>query len=253
MGKLHQLIAVESDLDDAYKNVLTETKTVFDKKANLFFGSVKSLNIFDEADTTVYNDERHELATTVPKRLKYTQGFIAQYIDALLQKEATNQKAVADLVVNGVTIATQLPATFLLGLEKRLASIRAVYRVIPTLPQGVAWEADPDQGDDIYKTSHPEVKFKTKRTTAHRVLYDATKEHPAQIDKWEETENIGAYTVNNWCGCVSSATKADMLKRIDDLIVATKKARQQANSCDIVKMVAADRIMDYINLGQCQS
>jgi hypothetical protein len=250
MGKLHQLLAVESDLDQAYKNALHETQVVFEKKSNLFFGFIKTLHIFDESDATHYTDERHELTTTVPKRLAYQDTFIANYIDALLQKEATNQLAMANLVVNGLTLAEDMPATFLLGLEKRLVAIRAVYKTIPTLPQGTAWEVDTTQGDDIFKTVFPDVKFKTKKTFNHKVLYEATKEHPAQIEKWDETENIGEYSKVVWSGLVPSADKAAILKRIDDLIIAVKKARQQANNCDVVTLKVGQKIMDYINLGQ---
>ena len=250
MGKLHQLLAVEPDLDGAYKNVLQETQVVFEKKANLFFGSIKTLKMFDENDTTKYTDERHELTTTVPKRLDYQNDFIAKYLDALLQKEATNQYAVADLIIDGITLGTELPATFLLALEKRLVTIRAVYKTIPTLPQGVTWEVDTTVGTDIFKTVHPDVKFKTKKTFVHKVLYEATKEHPAQIEKWDETENVGEYSIDTWSGLISSAYKAEMLKRIDDLIIAVKKARQKANSCDVVKTTIGAKLMDYINLGQ---
>jgi len=250
MGKLHQLLAVESDLNSAYQNVLNETQTVFEKKANLFFGAVKSLRMFDENDKTKYTNEHQQLATTVPKRLAYTKDFITNYLDALLQKESTNQLAKADLVVNGIEIAKDVPATFLLGLEKRLTAIRAVYKVIPTLTQGTAWEVDESMGSDAYKAIHTDKKFKTKKGFMHKVLYEATKEHPAQIEKWEEVENVGEYSIDTWCGMISSADKADILKRIDNLIIAVKKARQSANSCDVVKATIGSKIMNYINLGQ---
>lgn len=250
MGKLHQLLAVESDLNNAYLSMLNETQVIFEKKANLFFGAIKSLRMFDANDKTNYADEHQELATTVPKRLNYTKDFIVTYLDALLQKESTNQVAKADLVVDGIELAKDVPATFLLGLEKRLIAVRAVYKAIPTLNQNAAWVIDESLGEDTYKAVHAEKKFKTKKGFVHKVLYDATKEHPAQIEKWEEVENVGEYSIDTWCGMISSADKSVLLTRIDNIIIAVKKARQKANGCDIVKNHIGSRIMNYINLGQ---
>ena len=47
MGKLHQLLAVEPDLDGAYKNVLQETQVVFEKKAR------QKANSCDVVKTTI--------------------------------------------------------------------------------------------------------------------------------------------------------------------------------------------------------
>lgn len=252
MGKLHQLIAVEPELENSYKAILKETQTVFEKKPQLFFGWLKTYTAFDAEDVTNYTDERQELVTTVRRRLQYQKISAASYFDCLLQKEVTNQSAVADLTVNGILIDTGLPATFLLGLEKRIVALRTLYQTIPTLPQGIAWKIDDIQGQDIYKAEYPERKFKTQRTFNSKVLYEATKEHPAQIEKWDETINVGEYSIDKWCGMISSADKADILARIDMLLIAVKKARQKANECKVVDRKIGDKLMNFINLGQLQ-
>ena len=83
-----------------------------------------------------------------------------------------------------------VPATLLLGLESRLKMVRDVYAEIPTLPPGGKWVKDTNEGNDIYFNENIETRFKTAKTFVHKVLYEATKEHPAQIEKWEELVKV---------------------------------------------------------------
>jgi hypothetical protein len=246
MSKLHELLAVEGDLEGTYKKILQETQITFEKKPGHFFGAHKKLKMFDE-NAPEMPEEKQELTTTVKDKLTYMAEHIVRYFDAVLQKELTNKEAKADLVVDGIEIAKDLPATFLLGLETKLKNIRAVYEKIPTLPPGVRWEKDETQGKNIYRQTHPEEKFKTAKTFKHKILYQATKEHPAQIEKWEENENVGIYTTERWSGMISPAEKSIVLGKIDKLIRSTKKARQRANAQEIVSADIGNQIFEYIN------
>ena len=172
---------------------------------------------------------------------------IAHYYDALLQKESTNQIAVADLVVDGNIIASGLPATFLLGMESRLKKLRDVYVQIPTLAVGTEWRKDEGKGDGVWVIANPEETMKTQKTTKSEVLYEATEFHPAQIDKWDETKNVGKFTRVVWSGMVTPARKSQLLDRIDNLLRAVKKARQRANSTKVQKVSVGKEIMNFIN------
>lgn len=246
MGKLHELLAVESDLENGYKAIAGETLNTFSKKANLFVGLVKRLENYKEGEPEA-PEERAEMATTVHERLDYTAKSAIKYIDAVLQKETTNQLASADLIVNGVTLAEKLPATFLLGLESKLKFLRAMYAEIPTLPNSIAWQLDAAMGAGVYRAVHPERKFKTAKTFKHKVLYEATDHHPAQIEKWEENENVGVYITERWCGMITSADKSKLLGRLDALLQAVKKARQRANTVEVVKTSVGQKLFDYIH------
>ncbi len=246
MAKMHQLLAVEADLKNAYEKIMAESHATFTKRQEHFRGLQRELKMFD-ADEPAPPIERKALDTTVNKRIDYQTPFVVRYLDAVLQKELTNQKAVADIVIDGKIIAKDLPAPFLLGLEKHLKNLRKIYEVIPTLPPGIVWELDPETGEGIYRRKYPEEKFKTEQTIVAQVLYDATKEHPAQVDKIAETKNIGLYVRNEWSGMLTPATKAKLLDRIDKATIAVKKARQKANSTEIVKGEVGKHLFDFIN------
>ena len=141
MPKLHELLAVEGDLEGTYKKIVDEAKVTFDKKGAHFFGVHRRLEMFDE-DLPKAPDEHQEMVTTVHDKLEYVNEHVVRYFDAVLQKERTNQDAKADIVVDGVSLAKDLPATFLLGLENKLKNVRSLFQAIPTLPPGRKWEKD---------------------------------------------------------------------------------------------------------------
>ena len=122
MSKLHELLAVEGDLEGTYRKIIEETRTTFSKKPDHFFGFVRTLEWFTEGMPD-HPEEHKAMDTTVSDKLEYQESHIIRYLDAVLQKEATNQKAASDLIVNGRTIAENVPATFLLGLESKLKHI----------------------------------------------------------------------------------------------------------------------------------
>jgi hypothetical protein len=246
MSKLHQLLAVESDLEGKYKRICEETKKVLNKPG-LFTGSHRKLVMFDDSSKIEHPEEHQAMTTTVKERLAYTTDSIVSYFDALYQKESTNQKAIADLVVDGTVIAKDVPATFLLGLESRLKYVRSVYESIPTLAAGTEWKKSEDKGADVWDIVHPEEKLKTKMTFKSQILVEPTENHPAQIEKWEEQVAVGKFVKHMWCSMFTSNEKSEVLGRIDKLILATKRARQQANSVTAVNTHVGTAIMNYIN------
>lgn len=243
---LHELLAVEGDLDGQHKRILEETKTTFTKKADHFMGHHRKLEMFVE-DNIDHPEGVKQLDTTAQAKLDYMQKTEVQYFDAMLQKEATNQAAVADLIVDGVTIATALPATFLLGMETRLKHLRGVYETVPTLQPGIEWRKDPTQGPDIYVTANPDEKLKTETIIEPVVLYPATKEHPAQVKEISKVVNVGKYVTTTWSGMITPAEKSVLLSKIDKLIRAFKKARQRANTTEVVSKSIGKELFDFIN------
>lgn len=252
---LHQLLAVEADLEGRARNIMNETRKVFKDKPALFQGFIRTYTPFDADDTIDYPKEQQALTSTVDQKLEYVGKTVAKYYDALLQKEATNQIAVADLVINGKVIATDLPATFLLGMESRLKNIREVYNKIPTLAIGTEWKLDEAKGTGVWTIANPEEAMKTQRTIKSKVLYEAKfpqegeggQSIPAVIDKWEEVENIGKFTRVVWSGMITPARKSELLDRIDLIIREVKKARQRANATEVVKKHIGSDLMDFIN------
>ena len=244
--KLHEILAVENDLEKVASNIVAEAKNTFNKKTNLFTGSIKTAEMFDDA-APVPAPEIIKLEETVPDKLSYVGKAVGRWLDVVFQKESTNQMANADLVVDGEVLASELPATFLLGLETKLKRLRDMYIDMPTLTPGMHWVPASDEGMYIWKTENPMERFITNKAVKSTVLYEATKEHPAQIDKWTEDTKVGRYQVEVTSGMITSAHKAEILGRLDSLIQAAKAARMRANSAKVETVSVGKVLMDYIN------
>jgi hypothetical protein len=246
MAKMHELLAVETDIQGQFRTILEETVKVF-KNEHLFKGFSKKLEMFDENESHLNETEHKEIGTTVPQRLDYTSKFICRLLDVRLQKEATNQEASSDLVVDGVTIAKDVPATALLGLESTLKDIRKIYEGIPTLEVGTRWEKAEDIGPGVFRQFYPEKSKKTRKEFRFQILDPATDKHPAQIEKWEEQLPVGEYTKENLCSMLTSTRKVELLDRISRLSKSVKKARQRANNTEVKKVKIGSEIMKFIH------
>lgn len=146
-------------------------------------------------------------------------------------------------------LAVGLPATFLLGLETKLAELRKVYEAIPTLPPGKDWIADTQERPGIFKDRNNEIRFKTEKDIEFKIAAEATKEHPAQVAQLSKTNNVGRYTVETKSGMLAPVDKAARIKRIDTLLRAVKKARQRANNVLVGNEQIGKVLIDFINVG----
>jgi hypothetical protein len=243
-AQLHQLLPAETDLQAKLKKIFSETVGVFGKKER-FSGHTRRLKMFDEARAAEETVEVQEITTTVRDKLRYVGTHAIQYWDAFYQKERTNQDARADIVVEGQVIASDIPATALLGFETRLRDLRDVYQTVPTLAPGIKWV--PVEGSDTFRSDTPDDRMKTEKSLKFEIVTGATKEHKAQYEKWSADAAIGKYSTEYTSGMITPERKHQLLDRIEKLIIAVKQARQRANSTEVVSVKIGQAFYDSIN------
>jgi len=246
MGKLHELLAVENDVEKVSRKLIEESKKTLGKD-NLFNGQVRTLTHFSSEDAMSDTTERTELTTTVDENIDYTVDALAEYYDVVYQKDLTNQQAVADIVVDGKVLASNVPSTFLLGMEKKLNSLRDLYTAIPTLQPGIKWEQASDAGEGVFQSANDVEQFKTKKDIDFKEVAPATKEHKAQIVQYETTINVGKYVTTKTSGMFTPLEKANRITKLDTLLKAVKQARNRANGTEVVKGNIGKVILDFIN------
>lgn len=243
-GQLHQLLAAEADLTGKANRLLTEAKGTFTKGEH-FVGGTRALKMFDEARAGEETVEVRMVDSTVNEKLVYLHGPLRESMDAFLQKEATNQFARANVIVNDEVLLKDVPATGLLGLETRLKNIRGVYESIPTLSPGIDWA--PSSETDVFEDRNPVERMRTEKTFKPVILHEATDKHPAQIEKIAIDEAVGKYTDVRLSGMISSADKSALLGRIDQLITAVKQARMAANCVEVVDARCGEALLGFID------
>lgn len=246
-NQLHQLLAVENDRKQKALQISQETVATFTKKADHFDGLVKNYEPYEEGGHKV-EPEIKEIVTTVDEKLSYTQKAVSVAVDATISKEETNGsgRARAELKIGDRSFG-ELNATSLLALESWLTAVRGLYKNIPTLDPTKRWELNAAAGKPGVFSTPLEVKFRTQKTEMPLVLYEATKEHPAQVQMVTKDTQVGEYQTEYFSGRITPARKSNMLGRIDELIIAVKKARAKANKAEVVKTNVGKAIFDYID------
>lgn len=245
MPQFHELIAVEQDLKAAAEQMMGDAVNTFTKKPDHFKGHTKTTTYFDVAREGENITDAKALVTTVDDKLDYALGFLGKYFDALLQKEATNQSAKADLTVDSVVIAKDVPATFLLGMESRLKSLREALLAIPTLEPSITWSEDPSAGAGIFRAP-PAAQMKTEKVFTVKVMVEQTKEHPAQIKELNEDKAVARMETVQTSGMWTPARKAATIERTDKMLRAVKKARQRANMTEVTDRSISTELFAYI-------
>ncbi|MFW9928137.1 MAG: hypothetical protein ACFFD1_01945 [Candidatus Thorarchaeota archaeon] len=249
MSELHEVLAVIGNTEIVAANVIDEAIKTFGK-SDRFMAHSKNLKMISESREAeeAAGAEVSEMATTVQRKLDYVRGHIERNLDAILQKEATNQKAKADVVLeDGTVVLTNVPVGGLLALENKIPKWRAMYAAIPTLQPGIDWILDLDKGDNVFVSKHDVVRNKTEKITEPVILYEATKEHPAQVKEVSKDIVVGVFTTRIWSGMITPARKSVLLGRLDELLRSVTKARMRANKQEIVQREDSKKIFDFIH------
>lgn len=242
MPQLHELLAVEGDLKSKAQKIHTKTVNLFTAGQTRFVGRVIMYQVDEGEDPRP--PEITELSTTVPTELDRFDHSFSQWLDVAIQKEVTNQETMAVVAVDGDNIfGSGLPATALLNLEAKLAQIREVYEAIPTNDPSERWEWD--DGNGHYKSTDRITNI-TKKVTKALVLYEATENHPAQTQAYNDDVKTGTRSTTLYSGLLSPSEKRRILEKIDKLTRAVKEARQRANNTEITTINISEAIFNYI-------
>ena len=188
MGKLHELLAVEADLKAQAQQALAKVKNLFQDGTGKLVGQVRTYEPLFEGGEP-HSPEITVLATTIANELDALRGPLVAWINAAVTKEVTNQKTSAHIVLDGDGDfdAENLPAKALLNLESKLAELRQVIVAIPTNDPSETWGFDTQLEHYV---SAPRVTYRTKKVPKAVVMYEATKEHPAQVQAFTEDERV---------------------------------------------------------------
>lgn len=234
MSKLHELLAVEGNLEQQANKVRTDLINTFEKKRHLFEEKrvVFQPSVEGEGPTV---ESQSDIQSSVTSELNWIQSHLAKALDASYQVAEANTEARADVEVDdgsGAILLKQVPATALLELEKRAAEIHQLVAAVPTLDPAKGFSLDPQRGDGVYKAREI-VKTRTKKTAKVIVKYEATKEHPAQTEMIAEDVPVGKIQEQEWSALITPGQKAELINRAEILVRSIRRARSRANETEV--------------------
>lgn len=246
MTKLHEILPVEGDKHAIATKILEEASVTFLKRREHFIGIVSNTIFLDESRQGENVRDTKPMVTTVLDKLKYVSSFLVNYWDLLIQKEKANQAAVADLMVDGVTLIEKAPATWLLGMETRLKAVREVLINIPTHDPAMRWQPKLDAGEGVFTNADSDVRFRTEKVKEFHVVVQATDKFPAQVMESTKDVQVARIEKSHFPDMLTPAHKSEILGNIDRLIEAVKKARQRANNVEVPKLKAGEVLWNFI-------
>jgi hypothetical protein len=240
--KLHQILAVEKDAKSRTESAVTRAYQDA-QKAALFNGLTRVYSPKDDEDRDRLPTERKLVQFTTDDIMQRAVQAWIQQADVVATKDATNQTARADVIVDGNVLLTAVPVTTLLYLEKLLGNVAELIKKLPTLDPEVEWVVDPTSA--LYR-SQPEETVRTKKIPKAFVKAPATDKFPAQVDTYTEDVIVGTWQRTLFSGAVPAKQRAELLTRVDQLRTSVKMAREYANQAVVVPQAVGKAIFDFL-------
>jgi hypothetical protein len=241
MPKLNQIIAIQAGKKGQAKDTLTEAYHLL-KKPELLTGLVRTYQPRDEGGEP-QPDERKHVQAKVNDLIGRVTTNLTEMFDVVATQDWANCQAKADIVVEGRKLLAGVPVTHLLFLEKQLADLRTFIDNVPVLDAAEEWEYKPEVDCYVSKASRSN---RTKKVPKNHVKYEATKEHPAQVEMYMEDVWVGTWTVTKFSGAVPAAVRNAMLERLRKLLDAVKSAREEANGLDVKPQKVGATLLGWI-------
>jgi len=248
MAALNQIIAIEKGVKSRTYSRLTEANKVIQKKDG-FDGMSRKYQPKD-AEGEPLPPERKVVQHTVDAVLQEVQAAVSELMDLTARKDLANTKASAPIIVDGAPLlSVNLPATYLLFLEKQLTDLRTLFGNLPVLDISEEWQTDINSG--LFRTD-PVTTNRTKKTPRVIVKYEATPQHPAQTELVAEDLIVGFWEQTRHSGAIPAPRKELLLKRVEKLLDAVKQAREAANAYEENESspVIGEAVFNYLLAGK---
>lgn len=239
--KLNQVLAVEKSI----KTRTYASLTAMHKEAQtpaLFNGFSKNYEPLKE-DGLPQAPQTQKVQRNAEDMFAEAQKALTELFDVTATKDWGNQVAKADVIVDGQIILKDVPATYLLFLDKQLSDLRDLVGKMTELDGAVDWTKDVNSG--LFK-SPPLQTHTTQKVQRPLVMYQATDKHPAQTQLITEDQVVGQWTTVKQSGALPVPRKKVLLERIQKLLDAAKVALEEANTTRVDDKCAGAAVLGFI-------
>ena len=241
MARLNQIIAIEKGTKSRSFQELTDAHHALQKPA-LLAGIARTYRPKDE-EGEQFPPESTKVQVKAEEIIRQTAEIMTKLFDVTATKDWTNCKARADVIVDGKTLLAQVPATYLLFLEKQLVDLHTFIRKLPILDASETWTFDASA--DCWATE-PMQTVKTKKIPRNHVKAEATDKHPAQVEVYYEDVVVGNWKTTKFSGALPAKRVNELLERVERLQQAVKFAREEANNIEADEQKVGKQVFDYL-------
>ena len=241
MTKLNQIIAVEKGVKSRSLEELTEAHHALQKPA-LLSGIARTYRPRDEEGEQL-PPESTRVQIKAEEIIHQTTAIMTKLFDITATKDWANCRAKADIVIDGKTLVSQVPATYLLFIEKQLVDLHTFIKKLPVLDASERWSFDASA--DCWATE-PTQTLRTKKIPRNHVKAEATEKHPAQVEVYYEDVSIGTWRTVKFSGALPAQRVNELVDRVERLQEAVKFAREEANSLEVEDVKVGEKILGFL-------
>jgi len=241
VAKLNQIIAVEKGVKSKSFQDITAAHHKVQKPA-LLAGISRTYQPKDEEGEQL-PPESTRVQIKAEEVLREISTSLTRLFDVTATKDWANCSARADVSVDGRTVLTDVPVSYLLFLEKQLTDLHTFVKKLPVLDAAESWSLDPST--DCWKTD-PVRTIRTKKVPRNHVKAEATEKHPAQVEVYYEDVPIGYWTTLKFSGALPARRANELLERVEKLQQAVKFAREEANGVEVTDQRIGDAVFGYL-------
>ena len=239
--KLNQVIAIEKGTKSRSLQELTEAHHKL-QKLTLLAGISRTYRPKDE-EGEQFPPEATRVQIKADDIIRETSEALTKLFDVVATKDWANCQAKADIVVDGNVLLAQVPATYLLFLEKQLVDLHTFIKKLPVLDASESWTFDPSA--DCWATE-PVQTLKTKKVPRNHVKAEATEKHPAQVEVYYEDIVVGHWRTIKFSGASPAKRVNELLTRVEHLQESVKFAREEANNLKVEEQKVGEKIFKYL-------
>lgn len=239
--RLNQVIAVVGGLKERAKKRQSEAYHKL-QKGELLLGISRTYRPKDDEGDKL-PAQRKFVQFSVREALGESRVALVELFDLLGTLDVANCSARADVRVDGVVVLCGVPVTYLMVLEKELVDLRTQVGKLPTLDPAEKWSWS-DSANAF--ATEPRETTSTKKVRKNWVKAEATKEHPAQVEVFDEDVVVGFWETVNFSGAIPEVEKLALLERVCKLLEAVKCAREEANLLEVEKQSFGRAVFDFL-------
>ncbi|GAA4201207.1 DUF7873 family protein [Actinocatenispora rupis] len=241
MAKLNQIIAVEKGVKSRSFAELTASHHALQKQAALS-GISRTYQPKDEEGERL-PPESTRVQVKADDVIRETVRILTRLFDVTATKDWANCTARADVTVDGRTILSDVPVTYLLFLEKQLVDLHTFVRKLPVLDAAESWTYDASA--DSFATE-PVQTLRTRKVPRNHVKAEATEKHPAQVEVYHEDVTVGYWRTVKFSGALPASRINELVDRVEKLQAAVKFAREDANGTEVEDRKVGERVLGYL-------
>lgn len=242
MNKLNKTLAIERAIKPGIYARFTEIHKA-SQRVGAMDGFEKTYQSVREDDTRKFPPESKKAEFSSKEMFDEVAKILTELFDITASKDWANCSAKGDVFVDGKPILTEVPAPYLLFLDKQLGDLMTFLTKIAELDPATEWVSDTATG--LFK-SKPIETVKTEKVQEPITLAPATDKHPAQVQLITKDVIVGHWTMIKYSGALTRTQKVKLRERTQKLINGVKGALEQANMVESPKSDVGSKVFGFL-------